>query len=268
MRIEMRDVEEGQRGKRVQHQDKQGTVPHRLGHEPLVEAIWQGVWPECFGDVSSDALAALIFAELRNRTSQCEMQRLPAADIPLTIVKNIPEFQAMVRYRIKREESVLFQVGERVVTVNSLRPYMGWERFRKEILWLQKVLASSVPSGPGMHSLKYLNLLPAEIANGFCGLQVEVRWGREKVLQQTAQLWMEVEYLGCLHTVHLANPAELRTDQIVEKGVLIEIETHARANGSWELVQRQLDDLHQASKALLFQQILAQETIDRLDPEY
>jgi hypothetical protein len=80
---------------------------------------------------------------------------------------------------------------------------------------------------------------------------------------------LELPNGDCTHIVQIASPTEVRLQNGLHTGTIVDLESFMPSTSiDWDVIRIQIDQLHDYSKDLFFQQILTQETINRLDPEY
>lgn len=112
-------------------------IPKYLGKDPLIEASWQLIFEPAPNLPIGDLLPGILFTTFQSRTADLQLHRLPLADIPAPVAVLDPNLRHAAKYRIEAEKSsFLFHVGDRVVTINCRRPYVGWESFKPEIIGL------------------------------------------------------------------------------------------------------------------------------------
>jgi uncharacterized protein (TIGR04255 family) len=245
-------------------------IPKRLRREPLLEVMWQAVWEQL--PVPGDFLAGILYAALCQRGGSWQARRLPTADIPPAVAEQNPHLRYAAKYRIEVPgEPILYQVGDRIVSVHCLRPYVGWSAFREKVLEVQKALAhsGSIP-GPVRHLLRYLDFLPLQEMPGLSGLQVQLAVGEQVIREEPLELRVELAYQGYRHTLRVVTQARVRLAEGMDKqeGTVVDLETRADGSPDWSGLAEQLEGMHQASKALFFQQLFRPEIIARWEPEY
>ncbi|MBA2226665.1 TIGR04255 family protein [Thermogemmata fonticola] len=245
-------------------------IPRRLRREPLIEAIWQAVFEKL--PVPGDFLAGILYAELCQGRQDWQSQRLPTADIPAAVAEQNPHLRYAAKYRIEVPgEPVLYQVGDRIVSVHCLRPYIGWSAFREKIGRVQEALAKtgSIP-GPARHILRYPDFVPLKEMPDLSGLQVQLAIGQQVIRGEPLELRVELAYQGHVHTLRVVTQARVRLGEGTDKqeGTVVDLETRADCSQDWSRIAEQLDGMHQASKALFFQQLFQPEMIARWEPEY
>ncbi|MFQ3611055.1 MAG: TIGR04255 family protein [Fimbriimonadales bacterium] len=243
-------------------------LPKRLKKEPLIEVIWQVQFED--GQLVSDVLPGVLYSELRAKYPALKWHRLPTAQIPSEIAQIEPSLRFAPKGLMEEPGgSFVWQVGERVITLNCRKPYVGWTRFKNTVSELVHILIKSrlIPV-PHYHSLRYIDFLSSEFSVGLSALQLKVELG-SAVLTERVQMRLEILEQQCVHVLQVATPTEVTSAEVKSTGTVIDIETlPAEPPNSWDALLEQLDMLHLHSKNLFFHQILKDETIQKLEPEY
>lgn len=246
-------------------------IPKRLNKEPLIEAIWQAQFEPQIGLPVGDLLPGVLYTALKADYPNLQLQRLPTAEIPNQFSEYDPNLKFAAKYRMEDSGSpFLFQVGDRIVTINCRRPYSGWPAFKERILKLIEVLEKSgfVPK-PTRHSLRYIDLLRLDPAPNLKALQVKFKIGQWDLGNRPIQMRVEILEHGCNHVVQIATPADAELPEGILHGSVLDLETFLSVPlGSWHDVRVQIDDIHDQSKAFFYQQLLTQEAIALMEPEY
>lgn len=246
-------------------------IPKRLKKEPLIEAIWQVQFEPAAGTPIGDLLPGILFAALRNEHSCLQLQRLPSADIPPQIASIDPNLRHMAKYRMEEpDSSFMFQVGDRIITLNCRRPYAGWETFKAKILSLIEIVEGGhlVPT-PLRHSLRYIDLLTLEPAPSLSSLQVSLKIGAFDIKARPMQTRVELLDETCIHVVQIATPAQVMFPEGTKEGSIVDLETFSTENlVDWNAIATQIDYMHERSKALFFEHILTKQAIEQMEPEY
>ncbi len=246
-------------------------IPKRLKKEPLIEAIWQVQFKSVPDTSIGDLLPGILFTELRNQYAGLQLHRLPLADIPTQMAQIDPNLRHMARYRMEDPNSpFMFQVGDQIITLNCRRPYAGWADFREKILSLiETVKNSSLVLVPIRHSLRYIDLLTLEPAPNLSSLQVSMKLGAFDIQVRPMQTRIELLDDICTHVVQVATPAQVQFPEGVKEGTIVDLETFfAQSPKDWNEIAMQVDNLHDRSKALFFENILTKQAIEKLEPEY
>lgn len=246
-------------------------VPRCLKSEPLIEAIWQAQFESPVNQPIGELLPGMLYSALRGKYPRMQLHRLPTADIPAPVAQFDPNLKFAAKYRMEEPNGqFLFQVGDRVITLNAKRPYAGWKGFNQEILELIGIAESSglVPQ-PSQHSLRYIDLLNLEPAPSLASMQIRLKIGTLEVKNYPLQMRVELSDGKYTHIVQIATPVEAQLVEGIQKGSVVDLETYSTAPAqNWEEVRSQLDMLHDKSKQFFFEQILTADAIKQLVPEY
>ncbi|QJD30107.1 TIGR04255 family protein [Methylococcus geothermalis] len=246
-------------------------IPTRLKKEPLIEAIWQAQFEPKEGLPVGDLLPGILYSALKVDHPNLQLHRLPTADIPAPVAQLDPNLRLSAKYRMEEPGSpFLFQVGDRIVTMNCRKPYAGWSAFKEKILKLLEVIESSglVPT-PMRHSLRYIDLLSLDPAPDLKALQVKFQIGQWNIENRPLQMRVEVPDGEYIHVIQIATPAEANLPEGRLQGSIIDLETFLSSQPSgWQDVRAQIDQIHDRSKAVFFQQLLTAKAIELMQPEY
>ena len=246
-------------------------IPKRLKKEPLIEAIWQVQFESENGVPIGDLLPGVLFTALRSQHEGLQLQRLPSADIPAQMAQVDPNLRHMAKYRMEDKNSpFMFQVGDRIITLNCRRPYVGWNEFKEKIFSLVTVVENSglVPV-PTRHSLRYIDLLTLEPAPSLSFLQMSMKLGTFEIQNRPIQTRVELLQGNCIHVVQIATPAQVQFPEGVKNGAIVDLETFPAENlQGWKEIETQVDHLHERCNALFFENILTENAIDQMEPEY
>ncbi len=244
------------------------TIPKRLGKDPLIEALWQMQFDS---PNAGDALPGLLYAKLRQQYPSLQLHRLPTAEIPAAVAQFDPNLRLAAKVRLEATDApFLWQVGDRVVTLNCRKPYVGWRHFKTAILDLiQTIEGSGLLPRPSRHSLRYINLLTLDSPPDISVLQLTLQIGARAIVKLPLQMRVELPDAAYVHVIQIATPARVRLPEGIHEGNVVDIETqNVDAPGSWDEVRYQLEGLHERSKQLFFAQLLTPQAIQALDPEY
>lgn len=246
-------------------------IPIRLNKEPLIEAIWQAQFEPKDGLPVGDLLPGILYTALKVDHPNLQLHRLPTADIPAPVAQIDPNLRFSAKYRMEEPGSpFLFQVGDRILTMNCRKPYAGWSAFKERIRKLIEVIASTglVPT-PVRHSLRYIDLLCLDPAPNLKALQVNFQIGQWSLENRPIQMRVEIPDGDCNHVIQIATPAEANLPEGKLQGSVIDLETFSSSQpDSWQDVLTQIDQIHDQSKAVFYQQLLTADAIALMEPEY
>lgn len=246
-------------------------IPKRLKKEPLIETIWQLQFDS---PNAGEVLPGLLFTNLQKQYPNLQIERLPAAEIPSVIGQIDPNLRFAAKVRIRDTKSPLvWQVGDRVLTVNCGKPYIGWDNFFKNIDFVIKLIEESrLITGPMNHSLRYIDLITLDKAPDLSSIQLEVKIGSYSVKNLPLQIRVEIPRENdrkITHILQVFAPAQVHIHNVAENGTLIDIETTVVEQPTkWEDLRSDLAVLHNEAKQFFFEHILSKETIEKLEPEY
>lgn len=218
-----------------------------------------------------EILPGVLFTAFQSEQTKLRLVRLPTADIPSVVAQNDPNLRFAAKYRIEAPAwPFLFQVGDRVVTVNCRLPYVGWDDFKKRILQLIDVLENSgLIAEPQRHSLRYIDLITLEPPPSLSFLRMALKIGDHDVTALPLQMRVELPDDECRHVLQIVTPTKVRLPAGEQSGTLIDLDTQGELpERSLSTIRESLEPLHTASKKFFFQQVLTQEAIERMEPEY
>lgn len=246
-------------------------IPKRLKKEPLIEAIWQVQFESADDTPIGDLLPGILFAALRNQHTHLQLQRLPLADIPARMAHADPNLRYMAKYRMEEPNApFMFQVGDRIITLNCRQPYAGWNEFKEQILSLVTIVEQSrLLPRPTRHALRYIDFLTLQPAPNLSSLQISIRLGAFDMQARPMQTRVELQDGTCTHIVQVATPAQVQFPEGLKEGTIVDVETFPSASPQgWSDIAKQIDEMHQQLKRLFFEHILTEQAIQELEPEY
>jgi uncharacterized protein (TIGR04255 family) len=242
-------------------------VPKRLRKEPLLEALWEIRFTSDRESVA-ELLPGLIFKALAAEFPRIE--RLPAASLPSAIVLQDANLRYVPTVRLEGSPYSI-QIGEHVISLSCRRQYTGWGNFEPKIMELAEILRqTSLITRPERFSLKYIDVIPLPESPSLEPLRVVMKLGVHELTSRPVQLRTELREDGFLHIIQILSSAQavLPTGERFD-GLLLDIDTISqRGPGEfWSDFSPLLNRAHQLNKNLFFQ-LLTDETIDQLEPEY
>lgn len=246
-------------------------VPVSLKKEPLIEVVWQVQFEPKEGLSVGDLLPGLLYSELKESHPKLQLHRLHTADIPAHISQVDPNLRFSAKYRIEEDDSpFLFQVGERIITLNCRKPYTGWASFKNMLLKLIDIIEKSdlVPT-PIQHSLRHINLLTLNPAPNLDALQVNLSIGDLHLENLPLQLRVELPDGDCNHIVQIATPATANLSSGKSQGSILDIETLPNAlPTSWKDISIQIEMLHEYAIKIFYEHLLTDKAVELMEPEY
>ncbi|MCS7177629.1 MAG: TIGR04255 family protein [Candidatus Kapabacteria bacterium] len=174
------------------------------------------------------------------------------------------------RYRLQNpDDPIAYQLGNRSLFVDCLDPSIGWSKFRERILHVQRLLAEEgLLPGPSHHGLRYLYLFQREDLPDASGLRLRIQLGDRVSGNQLPELEIVLTYRGYRHSLEITPSTSVTEGGEKRSGTAVSIQTNHPVLGDWSQIPRHLEDLYEASRAVLFELVLSEALIERLEPEY
>jgi uncharacterized protein (TIGR04255 family) len=154
----MADKEKG-KSSMAQH----GTrIPTKLKQDAIVEAVFEARF-----DAPTSAVREVFLGRLADHQpwQGLEQRRMPASQVPALLLQVDPNlrYQPLIELAsVAKDRSV--RIGSRALSYHRLKPYVGWERFKPEIL---EAVEGLFAKAPGLSiqrlGLRYMNALRADV---------------------------------------------------------------------------------------------------------
>lgn len=230
-------------------------VPLRLQRDPIVEAIFEIRFEPSRAPVS-EILPGMLFAAFGEQFPSVD--RLPLAQLPRELQQQDPDLKYQARTRLAGKQFALM-VGDNVVAVNCLIPYVGWSSFKPLILAVLSFISRSQLIGTvERYSLKYVNVLEAEITDlksQFAYLDFGGTLGSQQLEQQMLFLRTEFQRERFASVIELAAGARvvpLNGKPIT--GLVLSIDTVCRSQAAELLVAQDklVEEIRQEEKRIFF----------------
>ncbi len=249
---------------------KEKRIPKRLAKEPLLEAVWELRF-QSGADTVENLLSGIIYDKMAG--SFGTPVRLAPADIPLAARVHQPvlNYTPMFRFDGTGEKAALsIQIAPRAITVNCRKPYLGWEKFKSEIMVLAEVVRKTgLIAAIERFSLKYVDLVPATGPDYLTPLEGQLNLGGYNLGCSPLQVTSQLSEGDFVHVITLLAPARVQAELTTAEGLLVDIDTifPASSESFWDRFGSLLDQAHGFNHALFFG-ILKPETIEQLEPEF
>jgi uncharacterized protein (TIGR04255 family) len=245
-------------------------IPVHLQQEPLIEVAWEIRFGAKDNLPLGQMLPGLLYQAFKTEFPQ--ITRLPTADIPLPIAKANEMLAYLPSFRLEAGPDLPFviQIGERMVSLNNRRPYVGWSGFRARVESLiEQLQKTGLIKQPERFSLKYANLLQRNVLDSLAGMNVALQLAGRDLISAPMQLRAELHLGDLIHVVQIMNPVDVVLGGNEKlSGVLIDIDTVGKGGEDlWDRLMHDLDVAHEQSKQLFFD-LLCEQTLNRLEPVY
>jgi uncharacterized protein (TIGR04255 family) len=245
--------------------DTMKALPIKLDNNPIIEALFEIRFA---GNVESlaDILPGLLYPHVKHDFPKIE----PLPTIPKEIVKNDLKLNYRPSHRlVGTNYSIL--LGESVFTLSSAPPYQGWPHFQSQIQTLLQVLKQTeVIESVERFSLKYVNLLPAELNQPELDmLKLKAELGTYDLKNHHCLIRTEINQDDFLNIINLIPQTKVVIQNTQEhlSGLLIDIDTIYEKcfTNFWEEIYPLLEKAHLIEKSIFFN-VLKKETITQLKP--
>jgi len=242
-------------------------IPKRLREEPVLEALCE-IRFESDTDTVAELLPGLLYHTLRQRYSRIE--KLPAAQLPSVFLQQDTSLRYAPQSRLVGEHYSI-QIGEHMVSISCPRPYTGWADLEARIIELSEALAKTgLLNRIERFSLKYTDVIPFKEKPSIEPIKLNISLADYDVRELPVHFRTEIVEGGFLNIVQVVSPVVAGIpDKEQIQGLLVDIDTIAEREFAdfWSQFKSMLNETHDVSKGLFFK-ILADETLERLGPEY
>jgi uncharacterized protein (TIGR04255 family) len=142
--------------------ERGNPIPTKLKQDAIVEAIF-----EVRFDTPTTAIPEIFLGRLADHQpwKGFEQRRLPASQLPAQLRQVDPNlrYQPLIELAtLAKDRSV--RIGPQVLSYHRLKPYVGWERFKPELL---EAVDGLFAKAPGLKiqrlGLRYMNALRADV---------------------------------------------------------------------------------------------------------
>ncbi len=241
--------------------------PKKLEVEPLIEAICE-VRFSCNDVGASKLLPGLLSSSLNGRYQA--VKQLPIAELPSRLLEQDNNLRYAPTLSMT-EGNLTIHLGDRVLSVHSLKPYIGWTKFLEEIKTVFGALEKSkLITTVECLSLKYINIFEeTHLPAGLCDLNLAVYLSGRNMCKEKVQLRIS-EACGdftCEVTVVSPVQAKLAESASQLQGVLVDIELRATNKLTWNILEERLNELHSIMKEKFFA-LLTEQSLKNMEPTY
>lgn len=243
------------------------NIPKKLGSCPIIEAIFEVRFEP---SVASNTVFPILYGFFRHEFPNIE-QILPISQMPTAVVENDQNLRFQPHYRMKHREhnNILVQVGPRVLTVNMLQPYDGWEVLSGYInRYFQLLNDAGIVSSVIRVGFRVVNFFYDDIFKKGLNLKLTIN-GKDIPYLDTAvkTVFQEDIYSS---TVNILNSAQLNsTIGLAPKiGSVVDIDTYFTDCSQFPRNHiKYLSHIHQIEKEV-FYSLFTDDYIELMEPLY
>jgi len=249
--------------------------PVLLESDPIVESIFELRFSTEDGVPASDILPGILYPKLK--TDFPKLVHLDTHRIPREVRSQDVNLKFAPLIRLDGEQFSI-AIGDNVFSVSCRLPYVGWDKFKEEILAIVSMLnESGVINNIERFSLKYINMLQKyKGASGISMLDADVRLGPFNLSENGCSLRTEINKDGVINIVQIVSHAKAEFPGVERKmeGLLLDIDSvkqFAPPVGMQDFWENEfldnLDKVREHEKNIFFS-IVSKETVDSYSPVY
>jgi len=246
------------------------TLPKKLNKEPLVDAVFETRFSSSMA--ASSVLPGFFFAKLEPKEWQVES--LPVAEIPGQLRSADPNLRYQPLMRIHWDDFLIL-IGDNSLGVGCKMPYLGWIKFREQIVKAVALLIDTkIVQTIERYSLKYIDVIDGRnLAEQIQRINMHIRVGSHTVQEEAFTVRLQIPHDNFLNIIQIAAPVtanmiggQVRQGTMVDTDTLCNYQTSELRKFTDELPNR-LDAIHIENKKMFFE-CLKPETISYLEPVY
>lgn len=238
-------------------------LPKAIGKCPIKEAIFELRFNP---KVPGAAVFGIFYGGLKSDYPNFE--QLPILQLPEAVRDSDPNLVFQPHYRL-RSDNVLVQIGPRLLSVNCLEPYIGWNSFSKKIRdVLSSIDHNTVISEVTRMGLRYTNVFDEPILDK---LKLEISISDEPITNAETSVRTVFDEGDSIKSIlQIAGEVDVT---IVNKepfrGSLVDVDVSISGENIqfFQNMEASLERVHEAEK-LRFFGLLNEEFVRTLEPVY
>lgn len=236
-------------------------LPVRIEDCPIVDAILEIRFSS---NIYSSAVFGLIYNVLKEKYPKIE--KLPILQLPEELRERDPSLRFKPTYKATNE-SFTIQIGPEVFAISSNMPYVGWEKFSREIQTsLNSILNMDVIEKVHRLGLRYINYFDEDI---YKNIKMKVQINNEVRDLKKTVFRTELQHNNFLSTLQISNNAKNTKNGKESIGSILDIDTfkdfsdESFANNYMEMIH----EAHRQEKELFFK-LFNEDFLKSLNPIY
>ena len=215
--------------------------------------------------VNPSAVFGMIYSVLMEKYPG-NIVNLPILQLPEAVRNSDPTLKYKPLYRIVNKE-VLIQIGPDVMSISSVIPYIGWERFKGHVVeFVHLISNSNIINRVSRLGHRYINFFESNILD-----QITMSFKMtEGYHSQNVQITTQVKDCDFDNTIQFSNSAMLNVNMPGQKnGSIIDIDTFREYSNNYflENIVSEIENAHITEKTLFFS-LLKPDFIESLNPHY
>ena len=215
--------------------------------------------------VNPSAVFGMIYSVLMEKYPG-NIVNLPILQLPEAVRNSDPALKYKPLYRIINKE-VLIQIGPDVISISSVIPYIGWDRFKGHVVEIVNLVSNSNIINRVLRlGHRYINFFESNILE-----QITMSFKMtEGYCPQNVQITTQVKDCDFDNTIQFSNSAMLNVNMPGQKnGSIIDIDTFREYSDNFFLgnIVSEIENAHKTEKTLFFS-LLKPDFIESLNPHY
>jgi uncharacterized protein (TIGR04255 family) len=246
------------------------TLPKKLKKEPLVDVVFEIRFSS--STAASSVLPGFFFA--KSKPTKWRIEPLPMAQIPdqLRNADSNLRYQPLMRIHW---DDFLILIGDNSVGVGCKMPYLGWIKFKEQIVKVVALLIeTTIVETIERYSLKYIDVIEGgNLTEQIQRINMDIRVGSHTVQRESFTVRLDIPHDRFINVVQIvASVVANMADGQARQGTMVDTDTICTYQTS-DLIKFKedlpnfLDAIHIENKKMFFE-CLKPETISFLEPVY
>ena len=219
----------------------------QLINNPIIDA---GVEISASFNVPSDAIVGILFNSMRQKNQNVGLQKLPVSNIPDEIRRMDPNLKDKPTHQLSCSNGFV-QIGENVLSIGVIMPYVSWGIFMDFIKGIFKLLSdNSLIKEVSLAKLRYLNFFKQNVFNSI-NLSVTMD-GVDDLCSGSTAFRTEIPCgMNVMGVLQITNGVHVKNESmgLDDDGSLIDIQTISK-NVSKDNLFDVVDNLHEHAEIL------------------
>lgn len=219
----------------------------KLINNPIIDA---GVEISASFNVPSDAIVGILFNSMRQKNQNVGLQKLPVSNIPDEIRRMDPNLKDKPTHQLSCSNGFV-QIGENVLSIGVIMPYVSWGIFMDFIKGIFKLLSdNSLIKEVSLAKLRYLNFFKQNVFNSI-NLSVTMD-GVDDLCSGSTAFRTEIPCgMNVMGVLQITNGVHVKNESmgLDDDGSLIDIQTISK-NVSKDNLFDVVDNLHEHAEIL------------------
>lgn len=240
------------------------NLPKKITPCPIIEAI---VEIRFSINVPTSAVFGIIYNQIKEK--YIEYEELPILELPRTILETDEKLKFQPHYKLFSDNYII-QIGYNMISISINNKYLGWTNFNNEIDYVVNILKSSgIVKKINRVGMRYIDFF--EKVDIFNNIKLKISMNDEPFESISKYFRTETKNENFNVLLQISNKAEIKTKKLEKiSGSLIDydISRNIESNDFFENYSKILNDAHKILKENFFLNLLDNEFLTNLNPEY